>query len=124
MFILIHSADPQKRPVVIIVFAHVVRPSVRPSIPSFPSLAKQNKFQAKTMFTTGETESLAEWIIDDTCMYVPYLFVLFPRSFPACTDPHSYGPRRARRHCWKTSHWRCRVCCCYNCCCPWSREGP
>ena len=58
--LLIHSADPQSRPVWIIVFAHV-RPSVRP----FQNLAKQNIFQAKTMFTTGETVGLADWIIDD-----------------------------------------------------------
>ena len=43
-----------------------VRPSVRPS--DFQNLAKQNKFQSKTMFTTGETVGLAEWIIDDTCV--------------------------------------------------------
>ena len=60
--LLIYLADPQSRPVVIIVFAHVVRPSV----PTFPNLAKQNKFLAKTMFTTGETVGLAEWIIDDS----------------------------------------------------------
>ena len=48
---LIHLSDPQ-----IIVFAHVVRP--------FQNLAKPNR--AKTMFATGETVGLAEWIIDDT----------------------------------------------------------
>ena len=37
------------------------RPSVR------PHFSKQNKFQAKTMFATGETVGLAEWIIDDKC---------------------------------------------------------
>ena len=47
---LIHEADPQSRPVVIIVFAHVVR----------PHLSKQNKYQAKTMSATGETVRLAE----------------------------------------------------------------
>ena len=59
---LIHSADPQSRPVVIIVFAHVVRSYVH------PRFSKQNKFQAKTMFATGETVGLAGWIIDDTCL--------------------------------------------------------
>ena len=43
-----------------------VRPSVRPSV--HPHFSKQNKFQTKTMFTTGETVGLAEWIIDDTCL--------------------------------------------------------
>ena len=33
--LLIHLADPQSRPVVIIIFAHVVRPFVRPSVPTF-----------------------------------------------------------------------------------------
>ena len=60
---LIYLADPQLRKVVIIVFTCVVRTSVT----TFQNLAKQNKFQAKTMFTTGETVGLAEWIIDDTC---------------------------------------------------------
>ena len=55
---------PQSWPVLIIVFAQVVRPSV----PTFQNLAKQNKIQAKTMFTTGETVGLAEWIIDNTCL--------------------------------------------------------
>ena len=59
---LIHEADPQTRPVVIIVYAHVARPSVS------PHFSKQNKFQAKAMFANGETVGLAEWIIDDTCL--------------------------------------------------------
>ena len=67
---LIHSADPQLRPVAIIVFIHVVRTSVRTSVrPHFQKLAKKNIFPVKkTMFTTGETVGLAEWIIDDTCL--------------------------------------------------------
>ena len=55
--ILIHEANTQSRPVVIIVFAHVVRSSVRPHF-------SKKKFQAETMFAVG----LAEWIIDDTCL--------------------------------------------------------
>ena len=42
------------------------RPFVRPSVRTFQNLAKQNR--VKTMFATGETVSLAEWIIDDTCL--------------------------------------------------------
>ena len=34
--------------------------------PTFQNIAIQNK--ANTMFATGETVSLAEWIIDDTCL--------------------------------------------------------
>ena len=62
MDILIHSADPQSRPVGIIVFAHVVRTSV----PTFQNLAKQNK--TKTMSAIGQTVGLVEWIIDDACL--------------------------------------------------------
>ena len=60
---LLHSADPQSRPVGIIVFAHVIRPSVRHHFSK-----SSNKSQAKTMFASGETVGLAEWIIDDTCL--------------------------------------------------------
>ena len=67
--VLIHEANPQSRPVVIIVSAHVVRSSVRPSVrPSIPTFHKTKQFQAKTMFATGETVGPAEWIIDDTCL--------------------------------------------------------
>ena len=50
---LILEADLQSRPVVIIVFAHVLRPSVR------PHFSKQSKFQAKTLFTTARTVGLS-----------------------------------------------------------------
>ena len=56
--ILIHSANPVTA--VGSLFWHMS--SVR------PHFSKQNKFQAKTEFATGETASLAEWIIDDTCL--------------------------------------------------------
>ena len=66
---LIHSTAQQSRPVVIIVFTHVVRTSDRPYVdPTFQNQAKQNKYQVKTMFTTGEIVGVAEWIIDDTCL--------------------------------------------------------
>ena len=58
--ILIHSANPQSRPVVIISFAHVVRPS--------PLFKSSKTKQQKTMVATGETVGLAEWIIDDTSL--------------------------------------------------------
>ena len=63
-FQLIHSANPKSRPVGIIVFAHVVRPSDRPS----PLFKSRKTKQQKTMFATGVTMGLAEWIIDDTCL--------------------------------------------------------
>ena len=60
--LLIHSAGPQTRQVVIIVFVRVVS----------PHFSKSNKFQAKTMFATGETVGLAEWIIDNTCLVLHF----------------------------------------------------
>ena len=44
---LILSANPQSRPVVIIVFARVVRPSVRMSVPTFQNLAKQKQISSE-----------------------------------------------------------------------------
>ena len=73
IILLIHSADPKSRPVGIIVFTHVVRPSVS----TFQNLAKQNKYQAKTMFTTGETLVLAEWITDYTCIVLGFVSKCF-----------------------------------------------
>ena len=61
------AVDPLGRPTV---FAHVVRTSV----PTFQNLGKQNK--ATTMFDTGETVGLAEWIIDDTCLVFLYFVEL------------------------------------------------
>ena len=57
--------DPRGRPTVTAGSDHYFRTcclSVR------PHFSKQNQFQAKTMFTTGETVGLAEWIMDDTCL--------------------------------------------------------
>ena len=51
---LIQSANPKSRPVGIIVFAHVVRPSVYPS----PLLKSRKTKQQKTMFATGVTMGL------------------------------------------------------------------
>ena len=42
--------------------------------PHFQNLAKQNNFQEKTMFTTGETVGQAEWIIVDTSLLVVFGF--------------------------------------------------
>ena len=50
----------------------------------FQNIAKQNKFQANTMFTTGETMGLAEWIIDDTCLV---FLALFNKSIPPYSIP-------------------------------------
>ena len=56
-----------------------VRPSFRPSVPTFQNLAKQNKVQARIVIATGGTVGLAEWIIDDTHV----LFFIFSRLFLA-----------------------------------------
>ena len=58
---LIHSAH-----LVIIMFAH---DSVRPSFPTFQDIAKQNKTRLKIMIAIGWTVGLAEWIIDDICLF-------------------------------------------------------
>ena len=67
--------DPQGRPTVTDGSDHCVctcRPSVR------LHFSKQNKFQAKTMFATGETVGLAEWIIVDTrLVYNILILILF-----------------------------------------------
>ena len=52
--------QPKVMAVGIIVFAHVVRPS--------PLFKSRKTKQQKTMFATGVTMGLAEWIIDDTCL--------------------------------------------------------
>ena len=52
-----------------------VRASVRTSVPTFQNLSKQNKFQVKTMFISGETVGLAGWIIDDSCL-VSFQFIV------------------------------------------------
>ena len=53
--------DPLGRPTVPAGSDHCFR-TCCPSVPTFQNLAKQNKFQAKTMFTTGKTVGRAEWI--------------------------------------------------------------
>ena len=60
LFLLIHAAGSDH-------CFHTCRPFV------LPHFSKQNKFQMRTMFATGETVGLAEWIIDDTCFvfFVP-----------------------------------------------------
>ena len=76
--VLIQSADPHSWQVVIIVFVIVLSVCTFVRTYTFQNLAKQNKFQVKTMFTTGETVGLAERIMDDTCLV---LFTLFLSSF-------------------------------------------
>ena len=60
---LIHSANPQDNDKDNCF--RICRSFVRPSVSTFQNLANQNK--VKTMFATGETVGLAEWIIDGTC---------------------------------------------------------
>ena len=72
-YLMIHSADLQSRLVVIIVFTHVVRTSVRTCVSTFQNVTKQNKFQVKTILATGESVGLAKWIIDNTC----HIFILY-----------------------------------------------
>ena len=76
---LIHSDDPQSRPVGITVFSHVVRSYVRPS--PLSNLTKQNK--QKTIFATGETVGLAEWIIVKTF----FIYIIFVRYHLNIANP-------------------------------------
>ena len=58
--------DPRGRPTVMAGSDHYFRTCclyVRPSVPTFQNLAKQNKVQAKIVISTGGTVGLAEWII-------------------------------------------------------------
>ena len=64
------------------------------------NFSKQNKFQAKTMFTTGETVGMAEWIIDDTCLVSTLILYLFSNYTICETDAiiighvcHLWSPR-------------------------------
>ena len=58
MKLLIHSAEPQWRPVVITIVAQIVRPS--------PLFKISQKVQARIVITICGTVGPAEWIIDDT----------------------------------------------------------
>ena len=63
--LLIHEADSQSRPVVIIIFACVVCTSVLPSFrPSFKISQNKTKFKAIIGITIGVNVGLAGWIID------------------------------------------------------------
>ena len=86
--LLIHSADPQTRPVVIIVFIHG---SVRPSVLTFQNIAKQNKCRVKIMIATSGTLGLAEGIIDDTCLVsIFFCFAALLLRFRIIRFKHSF----------------------------------
>ena len=76
MLILIHEADPQSRPVVIIVFAHVVLSSVRPSVPTF---------QNKTNFKRKQCSLLARlWVWPSGSLMTPVLsYLIFQKAIKA-----------------------------------------
>ena len=62
--------DPRGRPTVTTGSDHCFRtwcPLVRPSVRASP-LFKTKQISSETMFATGETVGLAEWIIDDSCL--------------------------------------------------------
>ena len=81
---LFHSANPQSRSVVIIVFTHVVSPS--------PLFKYSKTKQQKTMVVTGDTMGLAEWIIDGTCLlcFVLLDFEKWERTYVR-TDRRTYA---------------------------------
>ena len=66
--LLIHSADPQPRPVVIIVSKHVFRSYVRPSVP---------KFQNKTNFKRKQRSLLVRLCVwQSGSLMTPVLFIV------------------------------------------------
>ena len=68
--LLINSADPQSRPVVITIIIHVFR---RPSVLTSQNLKKQNDFQVRIVIALCEIVGLAKAIIDDTFLGVQLL---------------------------------------------------
>ena len=82
ILLLIHSADPQSRPVVIIVFVLVVCPSLRPHFLK-SSKIKQISSENNVHYSPGETVGLAKWIIDENC--------LVPICFAPVQHLHFYG---------------------------------
>ena len=74
---LIHSAAPQSRPVVIIVFTHVVRPYLRPH---FSKSNKTKQISSENNVTAGKMVCLTEWIIDDACLVILLFLHLFPQK--------------------------------------------
>ena len=65
--------DPLGRPTVMASKDHCFRtccPYVRPS----PLFKSRKTKQQKTMFATGVTMGLAEWIIDDTCLVFSFIW--------------------------------------------------
>ena len=71
--------DPLGRPTVTVGRDHCFC-TCHPSVPTIHNLAKQNT--AKTMFATGQTVGLAEWIIDDTCLVK--LVILISPGLSSC----------------------------------------
>ena len=57
------------------------RSSVRPSVPTFQNLAKQNNLQAIIVIATGGNVGLAEWIIDGTHVLHVLLVITLQKSF-------------------------------------------
>ena len=70
--------DPRGRPTITADSDQYFRtccPSVRPSVPTFQNLTKQNNFQARIVIAAGGTVGLAEWIIDDSIRPI-FFFIL------------------------------------------------
>ena len=81
--ILIHSANPKSRPVGIIVFPHVVRPSV-----STFQIWKNKTTEINVRYWRDYLV-LSEWIIDDTCLVSTYFFfrTTYLTRVTSLTDP-------------------------------------
>ena len=68
LLLLIHSTNPQSLRVGIIVFAHVVRPSV------CTFQIQPNKATGNNVSYWRDSVGLAEWIMDDACLVSIYFF--------------------------------------------------
>ena len=90
VYILIRSADPQSRPVVIIIFAHVVRPH-------FSNLAKQNRKKWSLLARL--------WVWPRGSLMTHVLSIIFPHPWTFSHDVlEAFGLYGLRfEHLW--SHW-------------------
>ena len=66
--VLIHTANPQPRSVVIIIFTRFICPNIHPH---FSKYRKTKQTRVKIIIATGGTEGLAKGIIDETRVLYP-----------------------------------------------------
>ena len=95
------SFDPLGRPTIPAGSDHCFAtccPYVRPS----PLYKSSKTKRQKTMFATGETVGLAEWIIDDTCVVLPRSSTSRIMTPPMCKSPLTLSVRSTCKSVTKT----------------------